>query len=519
MNKAIENYAFGKQKEVIAWRGESVPASSQRFFCPECLESVALDRRGHFRHKNRTAQSLECEKRVDSTNRTSYERMGLPFYMVEQAEECFFLYIGFSAVLSEELEKSSKKGAYLYISNGVKEKKKYLVSKERFNTDTYTLLKVDTIPNQNGRFLIEYSNNVSRSIQEQWTTQTDTWGIGQFFKSIGDRYRKIRPLGTIVTDTEYLFIGDIWYLKNYKSIVTISKYGNLILGSKRLPVYRIMINGENEKIFELKRLSQMLIEKYKINLLMAESDISPIWPPCVIDDNYCIFDSNCQEAFFAINSPNENPVIYRYYGGYSSVLPTDDINPHILRLKLTDNDIPISVDRVFNGNVQYIRRSRLTNTFSEYSADIVDYKNESIIGNLLPGIKGQKYKIVASCTSTVYLVALNGTAKRYRITDAEGAIITDIHWGDTVFVFSQDWSCILKYVFSYDGEHQEENQHLLLIMQLHGLPLQKVDAVTKTYCVKAGQDPKLQKYIAKYLRTKQIPVAVAKAMKEKYGGY
>ena len=81
MNKAIDNYAAGKQIEVTAWKGQSVSASSGRFVCPECLEYVALDRRGHFRHQNTTPQSIECERRVNTPSQSSYEKMGLPLFL------------------------------------------------------------------------------------------------------------------------------------------------------------------------------------------------------------------------------------------------------------------------------------------------------------------------------------------------------------------------------------------------------------------------------------------------------
>ena len=57
MRKAIDNYAQGKQREVEAWIGSSISASSGRFVCPECLESVALDIRGHF-HQYHTWEIL-----------------------------------------------------------------------------------------------------------------------------------------------------------------------------------------------------------------------------------------------------------------------------------------------------------------------------------------------------------------------------------------------------------------------------------------------------------------------------
>ena len=518
MDKAIDNYVFGKQKEVIAWKGESISYRSHRFFCPECLESVSLDCRGHFRHKNKTAQTIECEKRVNSTYRSSYERMGLPFYLVEQEHNLFYLYVGFSAISSEKLDEASKSGAYLYLYNGNTEKKKYLISQERFSDELYTLLRVESIPEKRGRFLVEYSKNINNEIVKQWTDHTDIWGNGQFFKILGDRCRKIRPLGSIITDTDYYYMGSLSYFHAYRDIVSISQYGQLLLESKKVPVYKLKINGGKKTSSRLRKLSNILMEYYKITLLMAESCILPLWPSCVVDDNYYIFDSHHKEAFFAIESPNDEPVVYRYYGGTTVEVPTEAENPHILKINLEDGEIPISVDRAFNGNIQYIRRQLLPQYTSEYYVDIIDENDKSIIGMPIKAIKKKKFRVVTSCASNVFHLGADGVTHLSKIDDEQGIIITDIHWGDHIMVFSSSWSCLLQYSFHKSKDTNNGDNPLLLVMQLEKIPVQKVDSIIQAYCLKAGKDPQLKSYISKYLKTRKIPVAVARMMIQKYGG-
>ena len=519
MKKAIDKYYFGKQKEVIAWNGESISASSRRFFCPECLESVALDKRGHFRHQNRTSKTIECEKRVASSSRTSYERMGLPFYLIEIGEQKFSLCVGFSPLTESELEMASSSGAYLVLSNGVLEKSKYFISKERFNNDSYTLLKIGCLPEKKGRLKVEYSANTSRTIRTKWTDYTDLWGNGQFFKISGERSRKVRPLGSITTDTDYYYIGDTAQFYRFRKVVAFSTFGKLILNRKQLPVYRIRISGKKGDEAQLRNLEGFLMENYKHNLLMSESGISPIWPPCLMDDNYYIFDRSCKEAIFAIESPNDDPVVYRYHGGVTeTVLKTGD-HSHLLKIELSDEDIPISVDRTFNGNIQYIRRQAISRSYSENRVDIIDEGDNSIIGKYLNTLHKKSFKVRSNCSATVFHIKPRGAEWQYRINDSEGIIINGVSWGDTILVFSKSWSLLLTYTFCKQGMPDKENDDLLLLMKRQSGPYINVDSSIRSYCTRIASDPEAKRYIVKYLRTNRIPVTIAKMLRERYGGY
>lgn len=519
MKKAIDKYAFGKQKEVIAWNGESISASSRRFFCPECLESVALDKRGHFRHQNRTSKTIECENRVASSSRTSYERMGLPYYLIEIGEQKFSLCVGFSPLTENELEEASSSGAYLVLSNGALEKRKYFISKERFNNDRYTLLKIEYLPEKKGRLKVEYSENTSRTIKAKWTDYTDLWGNGQFFKTSGECSRKVRPLGSITTDTDYYYIGDITQFYRYRKVVEFSTFGKLVLNRKQLPVYRIRICGKKGNEAQLRDLEGFLMENYKHNLLMSESGISPIWPPCIIDDNYFIFDRNCKEAIFAIESPNDDPTVYRYYGGATEVIIKTGDHPHLLKIGLSDDDIPISVDRTFNGNIQYIRRQPISRSYSDNKVDIIDEGDNSIIGKQLNTLHKKHFKIRSNCSATVFHIKPKGAEQQFRINDSEGVLINDISWGDTILVFSKSWSLLLAYTFCKQGMSDKENEDLLLLMKRQSGPYVNVDSSIRSYCTRIASDPEAKRYIVKYLKTNRIPIMVAKTLRERYGGY
>ena len=218
MRKAIDNYAKGKQIEVTAWSGQSISASTRRFFCPECMESVALDIRGHFRHKNRTAQSLECEKRVDSPSRTSYERMGLPLFIRSETDGIFKLYLGFPAIPQKILDEAQTKKAIVKIGTGKIVKSQLFISAERFDAEHITYCLLDFLPAENSKYKIDYENT-PYIIRQRWTDESDFWGNGQFFKKNDIYSRKIRPLGTIVANQDYYFLGSTYYFQQYSRYI------------------------------------------------------------------------------------------------------------------------------------------------------------------------------------------------------------------------------------------------------------------------------------------------------------
>lgn len=236
MRKAIDNYAQGKQREVEAWTGSSISASSGRFVCPECLESVALDVRGHFRHKNRTPQSVECDKRVDSTSRSAHERMGLPIYLCEKENGVFSLGIGFSGHGDAALQEAATNNAYLDIKQTPQQSVRYGISHARFLPNSTTILPVTFLPQGNGAYAIHYSVGTPAKLKTLWTDHSDIWGAGQFFKISLQHSRKVRPLGTIVTDEDYYYTGNTWQFSAYKSFVSITQAGCLTLSNQTLNV-------------------------------------------------------------------------------------------------------------------------------------------------------------------------------------------------------------------------------------------------------------------------------------------
>lgn len=509
---------MGKQIEVTAWSGQSIPASSRRFFCPECMESVTLDVRGHFRHKKRTTQSIECEKRVDSPTRTSYERMGLPICIKNEATNIFHLYIGFPGLPANILNEAAKNEATIAISNGITNRNKYRISSERFETDHFTYIPVNFLPANKGRYKIEYYNTPS-IIKNRWTNSSDIWGYGQFFK-IGEIFsRKIRPLGTIVTDQNYYFIGNNLYFQQYNDFVEIHKVGLLQTANEKLSIYKINIHSTKAKEHDFKNLSATLMEKYHLSLLIGESQISPLWPPCIIDDNYLIFPAKAKKSLFVVDSPNNPPIVYKYQGNSCSPIPLSEHSPYFFNLDITEAEIPLSVDKVFNGNIQYIRKQELNLNLDDIEVDIYNENGNSIIENPPFSLNNKEFLVKCSCSCTVFLLKSDGSELVFKLNSKNGVTVKSIKWNDTIILLSNAGRQLFSYTFKRPLQPDISVDTALIkkIKSAKG-PVIPINANIIALYRKTTMYPSLQQEITKYIRTGRIPIYVVTLLNNIFGG-
>ena len=131
------------------------------------------------------------------------------------------------------------------------------------------------------------------------------------------------------------------------------------------------------------------MEKYHVNLLVGESELLPLWPPCLLEENYFVFPLKTRKGIFIVDSPNEDPIVYKYLGNeYSNVL-LEKQKPAVLDLVVTETEIPLSIDKAFNGNIQYVRKQKLVLRSAETIVDIVDELGNSIIDLSLKKIKNK----------------------------------------------------------------------------------------------------------------------------------
>jgi len=505
VRKAIDNYAQGKQREVEAWTGSSVSASSGRFVCPECLESVALDIRGHFRHRNRTAQSIECDKRVDAPSRSAYERMGLPLYLCQTAENMFSLGIGFSGHDEMSLDDAERERAYIEIGDGFQKPMRYNISYARFIPNTVTIIPVNHLPRGNGSFQIKYSDNAPRRLRSIWTDHTDIWGAGQFFKISENRSRKIRSLGTIVTDEDYYYVGGIWAFSGYKAFVSIERIGELSMTGETLAVYKFHVTRSRASEYQFKAFAELLRARYKVNLLVGESLLLPIWPPCIEDDNRITYQNNTAFAHLYVQTPNDFPSLYRYYGG--SYI-REDINnelPYTHRIALSADEIPLCVDRAFNGNIQFVCRNNIPICTQTLIADIVDENGVSIQGQQITKLRNKKFVCVTNFPAIVHVS--NGNIKDFsrEISDEDGLTLCNLNWCDKIAIYTRTGSLIFEYTFlRRSTDSADESRLVELLKENSAAPTEPVTPRILALCKSIKTKP-AREYLKRYIKSGYIP--------------
>lgn len=315
MNTAIDFYTRGKEKEAEA-NDYTLPGfyPMGRFICPECGEEVFLSRskyKNFFKHRKRTDQTPECERRVDAVpNESIYERIGLPLYIKEVSSGYFKLYMGFQPLSATEIELAEKNKAEIRVNNRIS----YRVTRERFS-DTHSFwMPIDFAPVSEW-YTISYKGDYGcRTVFEK------TWGrLAEAFMSCGALFRmasgggrKFHRGDSVATDTDYFWvIPDIRMLSGRKGIACENR-GKLVLENRKYDVARVSFQSDVSDM-EYTTLSLFLLKELKLHLLEKASSIIPIWPPIVKQQDRYLVDKKQSALFGTVESGNMFPYIYGYY--------------------------------------------------------------------------------------------------------------------------------------------------------------------------------------------------------------
>ena len=130
MKTALDNHVLGKQKEVNADDFGYVIRDKYRFICPECLEPVSMvdgKYQYFFKHRKKTEQSIECDRRIESNvSQSIYQRIGIPLYLRKNNDESYSLHIGFRALPQRIISSCKSMNSYIEITDSYRFKRKYL---------------------------------------------------------------------------------------------------------------------------------------------------------------------------------------------------------------------------------------------------------------------------------------------------------------------------------------------------------------------------------------------------------
>lgn len=315
MNTAIDFYSRGKEKEAEAKDySTSYWYPRGRFICPECGEEVYLSRskyKNFFKHYKRTAQTPECERRVDSgSNESIYERIGLPLFLKEDSVGIFKLFIGFQAITAAELERAERERCEVWVNR----KLKYRINRERFSCKHSFWMPIDFAP-YDEYYTISYTGSqFSISVFENnWGRYAEAFmGSGALFKAEGGSNRKLHKGDSIATDTNYF-----WAVRREKGMCGLRGMqhtfcGTLELSNCTYSIYRVVFQSDiSDSDFEA--LSHYLLKELKVHLLEKAAELVPIWPPLIRQGDRFEVPDSIQTVYGAVESGNTFPFIYGYY--------------------------------------------------------------------------------------------------------------------------------------------------------------------------------------------------------------
>lgn len=531
MKRAIDNYAIGRQKEVNAdeFHGQSISSYQRRFYCPECGEYVALVKRygaePFFRHTNRTESSPFCEERVDGTpGLTVYERVGLPVYIKKNSIGQFDLYIGFYALGEENIKNAQIIGLSITVrSNHVvksREKSvKYTVDNTSFYTDQTTLKQIPFVPECGRNFIIDYSSStVPKGIQQKWSDYADGFSsFGAIFTHGENGGRKIRRSDSITTDEKYLLITPKGYIPKYNGL-SCEKIGKLALQNGTYVVHEIYFSSKNISEQDFLNFSNFCISNLGIALLYKQPEILPIWPPCTLTDKSYSLSTHCDEVVCGVNSGNDVPIVYEYYGNMVDAVKVYKTftGKNYVFLNVGNTDKPISVDRKFSGNNVVINNKFPHIIGKDYELNIIDTKGTGFhpgVNNSLP-IRGQaliktnfKAEIIQKKKGHKYI--------KNKLKEDGTIMIKNISFGDEI-VFCTSSHEIERLMFVYQNNKTSikfDDDKLYLALFKAKTPYISVPKWTVNVLKKMNDYPKSKNLVKKFIMRNEIPIGAAQILK------
>ena len=471
MKSAIDNYALGKQIEVKAVIGETCSWKTKRYTCSECGEYVTLDRRGHFVHRERTIDSDECDKRVDGSSASIYERIGQPLILrcsEISGSRQFELYIGFNPISEISLRQAEQLKLTISISGSeTRYNNLYSVSSTRFSNEMITPIPVDFYP-MNGRYEITYSSNSITEINKKWTGYALAFFNGcALFTCEEDGGRKIRHHGTITTDTEYYCVCRKDRHPNYSSLSMIL-VGELTLRNEKLDVLRIRYDSKNCSKSDFAGFDNYCMNHMGVRLLNKQPSIFPIWPPCRVIYNQYISVVNTAFQFFAVDTPNDNPIIYEYYHNdmtiQQEIRKTEDGKTYF-STTIGSNEKPISVDRKYGSNVFFVKRQILE--LKEHSQNTIISVGNSMNEDhtILLSRKSENVSILTNYKGKALHMKNNGSVIAYGFHVNASLSIDDVKSGERIEAWN-NYRMIDYFDFVYHAVESKDNSNDRTLMDL-----------------------------------------------------
>ena len=317
MKYAVDRYMLGHEQEVAAKSFLSlsyIPRRKERFFCPECGETVFFRAKGdgEFYHQKQTERTPECDRRVDGRSGLSlYERTGLSMYIVRDTNERYSLGISFPPLGRQTLDIATQQKVGIRITAGV-EKREFSVNSTLFFSDQSTLLPIDFLPSAGKNYIIEIQNaNGIANIRQKWANYAEGFEFGGGLFHWGDEGgRKVHRGDGVSPGKQYYVVTSEPYFPPYPEIQT-ERMGSICLKNGELAVSKLTISVSTRDANRYSLVNSYLKSRFGVWLLATAPELTTLWPPTVSQqDAQITIVPAAKNLYCSVSSGNDAPNIY-----------------------------------------------------------------------------------------------------------------------------------------------------------------------------------------------------------------
>lgn len=382
MKYAVDQYMLGHEQEVAAKSFlplSYIPRRKERFFCPECGETVFFRAKGdgEFYHQKQTERTPECDRRVDGRSGLSlYERTGLSIYIVCDTNERYSLGISFPPLGRQTLDIATQQKAGIRITAGV-EKREFSVNSTLFFADQSTLLPIDFLPPAGKNYAIEVQNaDGIASIRQKWANYADGFEFGGGLFHGGDEGgRKIRRGDGVSPGKRYYVVTTNLYSSPYPEIQA-ERIGFIHLKNDELTVSKLTINVSTKDAKRYSLVNSYLKSRFGVWLLETPPELTTLWPPTVSQqDTQVPVIPAIKKLYCAVSSGNNTPNIYLYSETLNFPLVASE---NSVILPFYGSEIAASVDRKYVGRETFYRKSLCPVHIFSYEFSLEDNTGQMI---------------------------------------------------------------------------------------------------------------------------------------------
>lgn len=522
MDRALDNFGVGKQREVNASdvkSGNTIRAAGKRFQCPVCGEYVTFipktigpkrTVKSHFSHLS-AESDVTCDLRISSNASLSfYERVGQYLYLIPKNNNRFSLEIGFGGIGKACIQKYEEEHASIIIKTD-KGEDRYKIDRRTFYYDETTMLPIHHSSDGNN-YIIDIDKG---SLHSKWSNFCEGLSIhGGIFEFGINGGKKIRKANTIAAGQKYYLVIPERITSKVPMELNYCSEGLLLLSNKRFEVGTIVFNGKKTD-YAYKKANAFLINYYGIQLSEVEPQLIPLWPPAVEKYDMITFEPcSTSRALLYVQSSDDNPSIYQYYG--SSYKEIEANNHGVVNLPVTENELPVSIDRHFFGKTYFIKKSSFERKQIAINLQVHDINGKEI--ELIPytSLPPSKCLVIqASFPVTIYKFSSSGN-RRIQIETEQPVQIDDIGWNDSFVFFSDLFLGCLSFP---DGKpHQEQQQssdshgEVLSISINDNSPRVPIERWILEIINSDRLDNRTKQKLIKYVRQGYIPINVKKQL-------